>query len=209
MAEIKQNQQPVKSASVSGLAGSGTSAPASGSSQSSSSSSGSSIKPPKANFDFKPPKSWLIVGVVAAAAIAVLLVLYFAVFKTKDQPGQDQTATRSVLPQNQAVDSPPPDYKKPEALAPVTAEDDKKVLSQYFASKTEYWKSDFISKVPSEARPALNNYQSAQGEDKVVLARTFYEIVSNPGADDRNPDWINFLIKFREKLEEEVGKKLY
>ena len=157
--------------------------------------------------DKLPDKGWIhwaLIIIPVLLLISIVVILY--AFYLKPEPSKPAEQSSQV---SQGTDSPPPDYVKASPLPIVSDEDEKGILEAYLAGKSQLWRDEFISKVSAEAALTIEEYEGADSENKLIAARELYAAVANPGADDRDPDWLNFIINFREKLEEEIGQSLY
>ena len=165
----------------------------------------------KGSFQFdekdkkKLPHSWVRLALIL---IPIFLVITLAVilFALNKKPSDISTTSEQV---QKLPDTPAEFYAKSSPFLLIQDNADKGTLQAYFAGKSDKWQDKLIDKVPADAAVALAEYQNADEEDKLVLARELYKTVSNPGANDTDPQWVAFHTDFKQKLEAEVGQPLF
>ena len=180
---------------------------------------GSALKSPiaqvgsamKGSFQFdekdkkKLPHSWVRLALIL---IPIFLVITLAVilFALNKKPSDISTTSEQV---QKLPDTPAEFYAKASPFLLIQDNADKGTLQAYFAGKSDKWQDKLIDKVPADAAVALAEYQNSDEEDKLVLARELYKTVSNPGANDQDPEWVAFHTDYKQKLEAEVGQALF
>src|SRR3989338_6262707 len=153
----------------------------------------------------KLPHSWVRLALILIP-IFLLITLAVILFALNKKPSDISTTNEQVQKQ---PDTPAEFYAKASPFLLIADNADKGTLQAYFAGKSDKWQDKLIDKVPADAAVALKEYQNADDEDKLVLARELYKTVSNPGANDTDPDWVAFHTDFKQKLEAEVGQALF
>ena len=153
----------------------------------------------------KLPHSWVRLALILIP-IFLLITLAVILFALNKKPSDISTTNEQVQKQ---PDTPAEFYAKASPFLLIADNADKGTLQAYFAGKSDKWQDKLIDKVPADAAVALAEYQNADEEDKLVLARELYKTVSNPGANDTDPEWVAFHTDFKQKLEAEVGQALF
>lgn len=156
--------------------------------------------PQSPQFDMRPPKFWLVLGLFAVLVLVVAAILYFGAGKSKDEDGGAGTNLEVSTPVPGENPSPPP---------AVAGEDDKKTISEYFTSVSSVYKEEYLPRIPQVAVDAFKKYQGTQGDEKLDAARSFFIYLNAPGVSAGDPLFEEFAEDVKEDLEKTLGRTLF
>jgi hypothetical protein len=157
--------------------------------------------PTPSQFELRPPRFWLVLGIIIIAVFVGILILALKMGAGKSSPDQVQNKNNAI--------STPVSTEKPTPPPPISNQDDKKALSDYFGKVSTNFKPEYMDKIPQVAANAYKNYQAATGDNKLDAARTFYIYLNSPGVAGTDPIYAEFTRDVQSDLEKTVGKKLF
>lgn len=152
---------------------------------------------------FSKNRSSIVLVLIALFIVAGAVVYYAKLGKKASQQEASPTPEIQIAPGVPGV-SPP-------VLPKVTAPQQGQSLRAFFTQASpNNFKEIFLENVPQAAADSFATFSSSTGgEEKINAARSFYIILSNPGADRSDPQFEKFLLDVRKQLEDSLGSPLF